>query len=407
MVALYKQQLERLGHEVTIFTLGEPDPAGEEAGVVRSPGVSIGDTGYYWGMRYTTKAQTLLAEMDVIHCHHLMMSVDMAHRYGRCPIVYTNHTRYDLYMGAYSPLPQPAADAVMRQMWPEFTDLADMVIVPSESVRQVMLDFGVSQPTVVIENGVDLRPFRSPTNPLTKIELGLPETAVLLIYVGRLANEKNIVGLLEQFAIAQDLVPELQLMMVGNGPIADEIPAMTKKLGIERSVHLPGALGYEEVGRYLSAADAFVTASVSEVHPLTVIEAMATGLPVVAPASPGIVDTVVSGESGLLTNRPDGGLAAAIVGIAVDAERRSMMGQKAQVASERFDIDGTVERTVALYEQLCESRPDLQRSREHGRRGRTLRKIQPHLEQLVRLLTPPDKLGTKPLRRLFEERDQK
>jgi glycosyltransferase involved in cell wall biosynthesis len=405
MVALYKQHLQALGHEVTVFTLGEPDPAGEEPGVVRSPAVPLGETGYYWSMRYTSQAQALLREMDIIHCHHLIMSVEMAHRYGRCPIIYTNHTRYDLYMGSFIPIPQPAADAMMRQFWPDLTDMADVVIVPSESVRQVMADFGVTQPMVVIENGVDLRPFCQPPHPRTKTDLGIPETAVLFIYVGRLAYEKNPGRLLEQFAIAQDIVPELHLMLVGNGGMAEELSEIAAELGVADHVHLVGALSYEEVANYLAAADVFVTASESEVHPLTVIEAMAAGLPVIAPASPGIVDTVTSGETGLLTRHPEGGLAAAMVGLALDGSKRQHMGEAARLASEPYDIKSTVARTVLLYERLQQTRPDLRREKGHGRRGRTRERLQPHLEQLISVLKPPEKLGTRPLRRLFEEKE--
>ena len=203
MVSLYKAHLEAAGHEVTIFTLGDPDP-NDEPGVVRSPGLMLGDYGYYISMRYTSKAQALLQEMDIIHCHHLFMSVEMAHRYGRSPIVYTNHTRYDLYTGSVTSLPQPAADAIMRQIWPEFTDFADVVITPSASVRDVMLEFGVRRPIELIENGVDLRPFHYPSQPLTKTDLNVPETAVLVTYVGRLSPEKDLDILLEQFAIAND-----------------------------------------------------------------------------------------------------------------------------------------------------------------------------------------------------------
>ncbi len=402
MVALYKQQLEALGHEVTVFTLGEPDPAGEEPGVVRSPAVSLGDTGYYWSMRYTRAAQALLQEMEIIHCHHLYMGVEMAHRYGRCPIVYTNHTRYDLYMGTYIPLPQPAADALMRQVWPDFTDLADVVIVPSESVRRVMLDFGVTRPMVVIENGVDLRPFHQVSKPLCKSELGVPDSAVLFIYVGRLAEEKNLHLLLEQFAIAQGIVPEIWLMLVGSGPSMAGLKQLVVELDIASQVSFTGAITYENLPGYLAAADVFVTASVSEVHPLTVIEAMATGLPVIASASPGIVDTVTHGDSGLLTNQPEGGLAAAIVAMALDVSRRQQMGCRAQVSSQRFDISQTIKRTAQLYAQLQRTRPDLKREKEHGRWARQRNKLQPHLDQMIRLIKPPERLGTGPLRKLFE-----
>ncbi len=394
MISLYKQSLEELGHEVTIFTLGEPDPAGEEPGVVRSPAVALGDNGYYVTARYTNQAQDLLQEMDIIHCHHLFMSVELAHRYGRCPIVYTNHTRYDLYTGAYIPLPQPAADAIMRQVWPDFTDLADVVITPSDSVREVMTNFGVRKPIEVIENGVALEPFRTPSNPMTKQALGLPESAILVIYVGRLSPEKNLSTLLDQFAVAQEMVPELHLMLVGHGPSSNLLVKQAHDLGVGSQVHLSGPIDYESITNYLAAADIFATASVTEVHPLTIIEAMASGLPIAAVSSPGIVDTVESGKTGFLTRYPESGLATAMVALALNKELRLQMGVNAQIASSRFDIRETAKRTVALYERLQETRPDLLRKREHGRWARNRDRLQPIVQQLDRLLPPADKPGS-------------
>ncbi|MEZ4593235.1 MAG: glycosyltransferase [Chloroflexota bacterium] len=390
MVSLYKEHLEAAGHEVTIFTLGDPDPH-DEPGVVRSPGFMLGEYGYYISMRYSSKAQALLQEMDIIHCHHLFMSVEMAHRYGRSPIVYTNHTRYDLYTGSYTSLPQPAADAIMRQVWPEFTDYADLVITPSASVRDVMLEFGVRRPIEVIENGVDLKPFQQPTAPLSKTDLGVPETAVLVTYVGRLSPEKDVDLLLEQFAIAKDVVPNLHLMIIGKGASQPELQTLAHELGIADSVLFTGALAYENVANYLAAADLFATASVTEVHPLTVIEAMAAGLPVVAIASPGIVDTVESGYSGLLTTKPAGGLAAALVGLASNPERRQQMAQAARDDSERFDIGNTIQRTIALYERLRQERPDLRRKKMHGRRIFDSERLQPVVGQLGKLLRSEEK----------------
>ena len=396
MVFLYKRHLEEAGHEVTIFTLGEPDPAGEEAGVIRSPAIPIGGYGYYFSVRYSDRAQALMSQMEIIHCHHLFMSVEMAHRYARCPIVYTNHTRYDLYTGSYISLPQPAADAIMRQIWPEFTDFADVVITPSESMRRVMLDFGVRRPICVVENGVDLQPFRQPVKAYARGVLGIPEAAVLLIYVGRLSAEKDADVLLEQFAIARDIVPELHLMLVGKGPLQGALSQLAHQLGVAEHVHFTGAITYDEVVNYLAAADLFATASVTEVHPLTVIEAMAASLPVVAIASPGLVDTVEPGRTGILTTQPDGGLAAAIVGLAMNRERRRQMGAAARAASERFDIRNTIARTLSLYEELRRTRPDLKRKRPHGRAIVRREKMQPLVEQLGRLLRTPDKVDSAP-----------
>lgn len=381
MVSLYKERLTALGHEVTVFTLGDPDPAGDEPDVVRSPGIPLGDTGYYLGVRYRQEAQARLRQMDILHCHHLMMSIELAYRYGECPIVYTNHTRYDLYTGAYTPLPQPAADAIMRQIWPELTDMCDVVIAPSLSMRRVMETFGVRRPIEVIENGVDLEPFRCPCHPLTRAELGLPPAGVVFVYVGRLAEEKNVGALLRQFAVVHEWSPATSLLLIGDGPQKARLQQQAQQLGVAAAAHFVGAVPYAAVPNYLAAADVFVTASVSEAHPLTVIEAMAAGLPVVAVTGPGIVETVESGRSGWLTQHPEGGLAVAMAGMLPDEARRRQMGAQAQAASQRFDIHRTVQRTLALYQEMHERYSDSPRQRRQ-------RNWQAQIEQLGQLLHP-------------------
>lgn len=388
MVTLYKEALERLGHEVTVFTLGEPDPAGEDDNVIRSPAMPLGKTGYYATFGYNREARERLREMDIVHCHHLFMSVEMAHRYGHCPIVYTNHTRYDLYTGAYTALPQQAADAMMRQIWPEFTDYCDVVITPSASVRDVMRDFGVRRPIRVIPNGIALEPFWQPAAPCSRASLGVPTDAILAVYTGRLASEKNVARLLEQFALARDVEPALHLLLLGHGPAEPELRQRAGAPALEGAVHFAGSVPYHEVGNYLAAADLFVTASVSEVHPLAVIEGMAAGLPVAAISSPGIADSVEHGQTGFLSRTP-AGLGAAIVALAANAPRRKGMGQAARAASSRYDIRNTVAETLALYAELRQTRPDLSREHEHGRWA--LGAASPLVEQLARLIRPQER----------------
>jgi 1,2-diacylglycerol 3-alpha-glucosyltransferase len=365
MVSLYKAELESLGHEVTVFTLGRPDPAGEEPGVVRSPGLPL-KMGYYLSSGYTAQARQRLRQMDVLHCHHLLMGLELAHRYGRSPIIYTNHTRYDLYTGNY--LPQPVANRLLRRLWPRLTALADLVITPSASLRRLLHAFGVRRPITVIENGVDLRPFHTPTQPLTKTALGLPETAVLASYVGRLSPEKNLPALLHQFGQARQQCPQLHLLLIGQGPLAAELRQQVTAWGLETAVHFAGELPNNQVANTLAAADFFVTASVSEVHPLTLIEALAAGLPIAAPSAPGIVDIVSPGQTGVLTTLP--ALADAILTLA-HRPQRQRMALAARQASYRFDIRRTVQHSLALYERLHQTRPDLARRQQDQWFGRS------------------------------------
>lgn len=387
MVALYKESMEAAGHDVTVFTLGEPDPDGDEPGVVRTPGIALGDTGYYLNFRYTREAQERLREMDIVHCHHLFMSVEIAHRYGNCPILYTNHTRYDLYTGAYSPLPQPTADAIMRQVWPEFTSYCDVIITPSASVRDIMRDFGVTQRIEIIPNGINLKPFCSPADPQRREEYDVPPDATLLIYTGRLAAEKGLDKLVVQFGLAREVLPDLHLLLVGKGPYMEKLRQQVANLHLEGAVRFAGAVPYEKVGNLLTMGDIYITASVSEVHPLSVIEAMAAGLPIVAVSSPGISDTVTSGKQGLLASRPEA-LAAAIAALASNRQWREDMGSAAEEASRQYDIRRTVGQTLDLYNDLRQSRPDLHRERQHGRGVRP--NARPILEQLGALLRPPE-----------------
>lgn len=388
MVSLYKQHLEARGHEVLIFTLGEAAEGDADHGIIRSPGLRLGDYGYYISMGYTRQAQQLLAQMDIVHSHHLFMSVEMAHRYAHCPVVYTNHTRYDLYTGAYTPLPQGAADAIMRQVWPDFTDLADTVIAPAESVRHVMIDFGVRSPIVVIPNGIELERFARPSAPYHKIDLGWPPDALALAYVGRLAEEKNIAGLLRQFAAARARNPRLRLSIIGQGPQEADLHQLATALDLDESVRFTGAVPFDDVPNVLAAADAFVTASTSEVHPLTIIEAMAAGKPVAAVTSPGVSEIIVDGVTGCLAESEDG-LCEAILGVTGDPIRLIQMGATAAESSHRFDIRYTIDLTLRLYERLLADRPDLRRRKEHGRWSRRTEMWAPLVDQLASLVKPP------------------
>jgi glycosyltransferase involved in cell wall biosynthesis len=403
MIELYRRHLPARGHEVTIFTLGSEDPEGTP-GVVRSPGLPLGDHGYYAGLGYTPEAQRQLAQMDIVHCHHLLMSLEMAHRYADAPIVYTNHTRYDLYTGSYTRLPQPAADAIMRYAWPRYTDMADHIIAPSVGMLRVMLEFNVRRPISVIENGIELEPFLRPSHPRTKRDLGLPDDCVLAVYCGRLAAEKDVALLVTLFAEAAAQHSDLALLLIGKGPQASELRRQVEALGLAERVRFTGALPYAAVGAHLAAADMFLTASTSEVHPLTVIEAMAAGLPVVAVRSPGLAETVESGVTGLLVPAADLAFVAAMLSLAGDAAARRRMGAAAREAAHRYDIGRTIDRTLALYDDLLTRRPDRGRRDPHGWWRRRAAAWESRLSEIAHVLQLEP--GRAPLDRTKEEEAQ-
>lgn len=352
MVALYRRHLEAAGHQVTIFTLGEPQAGEEATSVVRSPAVPLGGTGYFFATRYSRRAQDKLREVDVIHCHHLLMALEFAGRYGQAPVVFTNHTRYDLYLSAYGRLPRRLADLIMRGAWRHVTQMADVVIAPSASTRRILQSAGVKTPMVLIENGVDIDQFQHPPKRFSRADVGFPDGAIVFTFVGRLSPEKSLRQLVQEFAIAAEVVDNAYLLLIGAGALREALERQVASTDVTNRVQLFGPAAPEDVPALLNLSDVFATASRSEVHPLSVIEALVAGLPVVANDAPGVADVVQHDESGLLADGAPGSLAAAMISLAQDQVLRHRLGAGAREAGLRYDIRATVQRTLSLYQRL-------------------------------------------------------
>lgn len=356
-VSLNKQALEAAGHEVEVFTFGGEGLVPDEPGVHRSPGMPVAESGFYLGFRYRRSARLRLQQMDIVHVHHPFLSGGLALRYCRhlgIPIAFTNHTRYDLYAQVYLPMiPDPLSRTFLQGYLPGFCRAVDLVIAPSEGMRTVLRDLGVDCPIEVLPNGVELAPFQNPS-PVSRQSLGVGPEDIALIYVGRLGLEKNVAFLLRTFAGVRSAAPRTRLVLVGGGPESDNLRGLARELGVADAVHFGGAVPYETVPGLLAACDAFVTASVSEVHPLSVIEAMAAGLPVVGIEGPGVGDTVTDGVDGLLSSYDSAAFSAKLTRLVLDDDLRKSMGRAAALASQGYDLRHTSARVEALYRSLLE-----------------------------------------------------
>ncbi|MDD5467759.1 MAG: glycosyltransferase [Anaerolineales bacterium] len=367
-IKLNKSALEKQGHEVFVFTFGDEDYHDEEPHVIRSPGMPLMDTGYYLSFSYTAEARRLLRTMDIVHVHHPFLTGSLALRFCRprgIPIVFTNHTRYDLYAKVYLPiLPEAFGETALETYMPAFCRACDLVVSPSAGMRDVLIKMGVNVPIEVVPNGVDLEPFRAGIQAAERKELGLSKDDVVFIYTGRLGPEKNLHFLLRSFAGAVQAFDKMALVLVGDGPEKEDLVDRALTMRISERVKFTGMVPYNEIHRYLAMGDAFVTASVTEVHPLSVIEAMAMGLPVLGIHSPGISDTVRDGETGFLVPEEDlAAFTAKLVRLVTDPEARRRMGDNARLAAEEFAIERTSQMMVERYQRVVE-RKQATRSRQ-------------------------------------------
>jgi glycosyltransferase involved in cell wall biosynthesis len=197
-------------------------------------------------------------------------------------------------------------------------------------------------------------PFQQ-AEPVSRESLGLSAGDLALVYVGRLGLEKNLTFLLRTMAGVHGAAPHVHLVLVGGGPESENLRGLARDLGLQGSVHFTGAVPYRDVPGLLAMGDAFVTASVSEVHPLSVIEAMAAGLPVVGIDSPGLADTVTDGVDGFLAPYDLAAFSAKLTRLVFDEALRRRMGEAARRTALNYEIGRTSALVEAQYRTLLEN----------------------------------------------------
>jgi len=356
-ITMHKRTLEEMGHQVFVFTWGPPHPD-DEPGVFRSFGPPVPRPGYHFGWRYPRRTEALLRTLDVLHANQPAMSGWVATRYGRrygIPVVLTCHSRYDLLWKTAVPiLPSSFCRAALRPPMRYITDRCDLVIATTSEAARVMHDLGVMRPIEVIPLGIDLASYRRPPHRLARSDLGIPESAPLALFLGRLSPEKNVRCLLE--ALARPELAQGHLLLVGDGHERGALESHARSLGLNGRVHFVGEVDTSEVPAYTTLADFFVTASRIETLCIAVLEAMAAGLPVLGPNVPWIRPIVQHGVSGLLVQPDAASFAQAWALLAGDPSLRAHLAEGARAASAQYDLKHTTALIVAQYERLVAER---------------------------------------------------
>lgn len=214
----------------------------------------------------------------------------------------------------------------------------------SPQVQQTVLPFyGLKQEQVpVIYNGIDLSRFRP------KSDYSQGDT-VELVHVGRFTPQKNHDRLLRAFAALYENHPQCRLTLVGDGELRQQIEELVKTLRLSRAVTFAGAQA--DVRPYLERADIFLLPSDYEGIPMTIIEAMATGLPIVATAVGGVPDMLKPEESGLLVPLDAEAVTRACARLVEDPALRECLGRNARADTRRFSAECMAEAYVRVYEQ--------------------------------------------------------
>lgn len=368
----FSEEFKALGHEVMIVTPAYADAPAAEPGLIRVPAIHKFN-GTVFSVNYP--ASGLLSSLmkvfspDIVHSHHPFFMGDFALRLSRqhgIPLVSTYHCMYEQYIHFW-PVQNEGVKRFIIKLAAGYSNLVDQVIVPSESVKEILLNRGVKTPMEIVPTGVDIEHFAKGNGKDFREQQGIPLDAFVIGHAGRLAPEKNLEFLTNCLVESMEKDPRIHALIVGNGPSEDLIKNAFKKAGLEKRLHLAGVLHYQELVDAYHAMDIFIFASLSETQGIVLIEAMAAGVPVVALDAPGVREVVEDQINGRLLEQMDQhNFAAALSGVAnLSIGDLQEMKKAAKKSALKYPIRLVAKRMLEVYTRLGSRKRDNKNSSDY------------------------------------------
>lgn len=293
--------------------------------------------------------------VDILHTHSSKAGFlgRLAGRITKVPVIIHTPNAF-----AFS---RPGCTKIMDGVYKTLERLAghfcDALIAVSVSEAELAREVISAGKVVCIPNGIDVGEFDIPVDALAKKkELGLPQTAPLVLTVGRLASQKAPFDFLEAASQVLRRSPEVRFAFLGDGPLIEKMKKTVRQRHLERQFLIFD--WREDAWEIVACCDLFVLCSLWEGMPYSILEAMVFSKPVVATEARGNRDLVVEGQTGLLVPlREPGQLAGAILRLLNDPQRARAMGHFGRRRVEtQFRLETTVQATVDLYEKLLKQK---------------------------------------------------
>lgn len=363
-IQTFRRELTTLGCASTLLAPDYPASYPAEPGVRRIPSryVLLDPEDR---MMKTAPIRALTAQLagekfDLVHIQTPFVAhyrgTELARRLG-VPCIETYHTFFEEYLFHYVPfLPREWLRAVARRFSRVQGNSVDALVVPSTAMRDVLSSYGVKSPLHVIPTGIPLTQFSGGDGASFRHGLGVPADAPLMLFVGRVAHEKNIGFLLRAFRLALDRNPAARLVIAGEGPALASLRKSARELDVAARVHF---VGYLDRGRALldcyRAADAFVFASRTETQGLVLLEAMAMGVPVISTAVMGTCDIVGPGRGALVPRDDEADFADAMVTLLGDRSLRERLAAEAVAFAREWRAELLAGRMADLYRSVVKA----------------------------------------------------
>jgi len=368
---MLKKGLEKLGHEVYVVTANLENfeyTYDEEEKILRIPGIPTGIYDARLTSVYPIKAVNKIKswDLDVIHSQ-TEFAIGTFARLLSCqldiPLVHTYHTMYEDYVhyitkGYFD----KSSKKIVEYLTLFYCDrTATELIVPTKKTYDLFKEkYQVDRNIHIIPTGIELDRFYKENVDMKEVgklkkDLGIKKEDFVAIFIGRLAKEKNVIFLLD---VLKDLVkkcPNFKLLIVGDGPDFEEYKEIAKKYKIEDNVIMTGKVAWEKVPCYYHLSDIFLTASTSETQGLTVVEAMAAGVPPICIDDESFRNTVVDDLNGrLFTTKKE--LKKIILDLYNDKALIDRYSRQSIINCERFSSKYFAESVLDVYNHAIKNK---------------------------------------------------
>ena len=237
----------------------------------------------------------------------------------------------------------------------------DITLVSSTITHKKLIDLGIKNTrygNLLGFDGEKFNPGLQQTNFFAnKYKLPAVDKQIKLVFLGRLTPDKGWDFTLQVFPnLAQELdINKLALIIVGDGSIRSEIAEKLAK--VTRNVHFLGRVSPQDIPALLANCDVHVTASEKETRGLTILEAFASGIPVLAPRAGGVVENIIDGENGFLfTPQDEDDFISKLKILVKNPNLRQAMGEKGKKCVSKYSWDETVRNLVEIWQDLIDKR---------------------------------------------------
>jgi len=356
-IRTFRRELLAQGHQVTLIAPEYPGFIDNDDGIIRIKARQVPmDPEDRMMSRHRIDAlwPNLKGRFDVLHIH----TPFIAHYGGlylaqhlNIPVVETYHTFFEEYLYHYVPfVPRALMRLIARRVTVSQCNAVQHLIAPSRAMLDALQKYGVQSPIAILPTGLEANQFKLGEGARFRARHGIEPGRPMLLYVGRVAHEKNIDFLLHCFKRVHAAMPNALFVITGEGPAREHLQLLARKLQLESAVKFIGYLERDtELLDCYRAGDLFVFASRTETQGLVLLEALAQGTPVVSTMHMGTRDVLHNTQGTRVVTEDENEFSRACIELLREPAKRQQLAARAAQDAERWSSREMAGRLVQLY----------------------------------------------------------